>query len=134
MTDDRRRKLHRSPVIRQQTLKMLKIYHNSRCKKSRNGLNYLQDKGLEFEIVEYLKIGLTEEDVKDFIAKSGLSPMELVRTQEDYYKKEMKGKDLSDAKIITEIAANPKLLQRPLVENKGKMVFAQSEDKIDEIL
>ena len=34
---------------------MLKIYHNPRCSKSRAGLKYLQDKGLEPEIRLYMR-------------------------------------------------------------------------------
>ena len=48
---------------------MIKIYHNSRCRKSRAGLQYLQEKGVDFEIVEYLKNGITEEELKDLQIK-----------------------------------------------------------------
>ena len=45
----------------------MKIYHNSRCKKSRAGLQYLEEKKLDFKIVQYLKDeALTEELLKAF--------------------------------------------------------------------
>ena len=33
----------------------MKIYHNPRCRKSREGVQYLTEKGVLFEIVEYMK-------------------------------------------------------------------------------
>ena len=36
----------------------MKIYHNPRCRKSREGVQYLIDKGVKFEIIEYLKENL----------------------------------------------------------------------------
>ena len=41
---------------------MIKIYHNPRCRKSRAGLQYLEGKGVEFEVVEYLKNEISEEE------------------------------------------------------------------------
>ena len=39
---------------------MLKIYHNPRCRKSRAGLEYLQNSGYSFEIIRYMETPLTD--------------------------------------------------------------------------
>ena len=113
---------------------MLKIYHNPRCSKSRKGLEYLQSKSSEFEVVEYLKEGLTTELLKEIILKTHLSPLELIRTHEELYKKELKGKNFNDEEWIDIIIENPKLLHRPIIIGKHKAVLAQPPEKLDELL
>lgn len=112
---------------------MIKIYHNPRCSKSRNGLQYLTDNNIEHEIVEYLKLDLNESDIKDLVLKTGLKPIELVRTHEEYYKKNLKGKNFSDDEWYKILSDNPKLLHRPIVVKGDKAVFAQPPEKINEL-
>ena len=118
----------------EKTNPILKIYHNPRCRKSREGLSYLQTKSNSFKIVEYLKSGLTEEFLNEIILKSNLKPKDLVRTQEELYKKELKGKHFTDEEWIKIIIENPVLLQRPIVVGKLKAVLAQPAEEIDKIL
>lgn len=113
---------------------MIKIYHNPRCKKSRAGLDYLQSKVEDVEIIKYLNDTPTAKELKDIIAKTGKEPVELLRKQEDYFKKHMKGKDLSNDQIIEEMAANPKIIERPIVVKENKAVLAQPPEEIDKIL
>lgn len=113
---------------------MLKIYHNNRCKKSRAGLQYLQEKGLEPEIIEYLKTPLTEKEFRVILMKLNKAPLEMVRTQEAIYKSEFKGKNFNDDEWIKIILENPKLLKRPIVETKHKAIWADPAKNIDEVL
>jgi arsenate reductase (glutaredoxin) len=109
----------------------LKIYHNPRCKKSREGLLYLQSKSSNFEIIEYLKTGLTSEMIKEILLKSNLKPLDLVRNQEELYKKQLKGKQFNQEEWIDILAENPELLHRPFVVGKHRAILAQPADKID---
>ena len=104
---------------------MIKIYHNPRCKHSRSGLKYLKSKGLEFETIDYLKTGLSENELKDILSKMNKNPDEMIRKQEEVYKKEVKGKDFDDDKLIKIISKNLKLLHRPIVETDDKAVFSR---------
>ena len=58
----------------------MKIYHNPRCSKSRKGLQYLEEKGCDFEVVKYLEEGISETELKELIAKTGKKPLHLVCT------------------------------------------------------
>ena len=111
----------------------VKVYHNTRCKKSRAGLEHLQTKTDDIEIIQYLKDGITEDELKEIVLKLNISPSNLVRTQEDLYKKELKGKSFTDEEWIKIIAENPKLLKRPVVLTKHKAVIGDPPENIDRL-
>lgn len=113
---------------------MLRIYHNPLCRKSRAGLKYLKDKGVDFESVEYLKKRLSEKDLEKLLIKLNMKPIDIVRTQEEYYKKNLKGKKFNDHEWIRIIVQNPKLLKRPIVEREYKAVVGDPVSNIEVIL
>lgn len=113
---------------------MIKIYHNPRCSKSRKALQYLEDKGHQFEIVKYLDEGLNETDLSELIAKSSKKPFGFVRQHEQLYKDIYKGKMLSDQEWLTVLVENPRLLHRPIIENGDKAILGNPPEDIDGIL
>jgi len=113
---------------------MLTIYHNPQCRKSRAGLKYLQDKGVDISIVEYLKKPLTAKELEKLLVKLNIKPVELVRTQEAYYKQNLKGKKFEDHEWIKILLGNPKLIQRPVVEAQYKAVIGDPVENIDILL
>lgn len=112
---------------------MITIFHNPRCSKSRLGLDYLKTKTEDFEIIDYLKTGLTKEILQQIIQRLNVKPVELVRTQEDYFKQQLKGKIFSDEEWIQIIIENPKLLKCPIIVNKYKAVWADPADLTDKL-
>ena len=113
---------------------MLVIYHNPRCRKSRAGLEYLKSKTQEFQIRDYIKDGLSEKDLQEILLKTNLEPIDLVRKQEDVYKKELKGRSFTREEWIRILCENPKLLQRPIVMSKHKAVIGDPAKKINVVL
>ncbi len=111
----------------------MKIYHNNRCKKSRAGLQYLQEKTSDFEIVEYLKNELSIAELTDIFKKLGKKPEEMIRKQEKVFKEKFKGKSFSDAEWIKIIANNPKLLNRPIVVKGEKAVWGDPAENINDL-
>ena len=61
-------------------------------------------------------------------------PSNLVRTEEDYYKKELKGKDIQDEEWITILSENPRLIQRPIIVTEHNAVLGQPPENIDNLL
>jgi arsenate reductase (glutaredoxin) len=113
---------------------MIKIFHNPKCRKSREGLEYLKSKTNDFEIIDYIKHGLAETDLKEILLKTNLKPIDIIRKQEDIYKKELKGKSFNIQEWLKIICENPKLLQRPFVVAKLKAVLGDPTKRIEEVL
>ncbi len=101
---------------------MITIYHNPRCKKSRAGLARLEEKGVDFEVKNYIKEGITPEEFNDVLMKLNLKPQEMIRTQEADFKSKYKGKNFTDDEWIKIMAENPKLIKRPIVVKQYKAV------------
>ena len=112
----------------------VKIYHNSRCRKSREGLEFLQKKGIQPEIIDYINSPLKEDEIASLLKLLGMKPLELVRTQEDFYKKELKNKNLTDTQWIKILSENPRLIKRPIVVIGEKAVWGDPPGKIDDAL
>jgi len=112
---------------------MFTIYHNPRCKKSRAGLQHVIEKGMEHQVREYLKDPLSEEELTTLLMKLHKKPLEIIRTQEEYFRKELKGLSLNDLEWIKVMLENPKLIQRPIVEGKYKAVLGDPVENIDEL-
>lgn len=109
---------------------MLTIYHNPACRKSRAGLEFLKESGQPFTVREYLKAPLSEEEIEKLLVKLNSKPADMLRTQEDYYKQNLKGKHFEDHELVKIIAANPKLLRRPVVEGRYKAVVGDPAEAI----
>ena len=110
---------------------MYTVYHNPRCKKSRAGLQYVIEKGMEHQVREYLKEPLSEKELGTLLMKLHLKPRDMIRTQEACFKKELKSLNLNDEEWIKVMVANPKLIQRPIVEGKYKAVLGDPAENID---
>lgn len=110
------------------------IYHNPRCAKSRAGLQYLEEKGYEIEVRKYLSDGITVDQLKEIIEKTGEDAFHFVRTNEPEYTAKYKGKKLTNEQWIKILAENPKLLQRPIVINGNKAVLANPPENIEDIM
>jgi len=113
---------------------MIKIYHNPRCSKSRQGLEIVENSAKEFEVVKYLDNIPSEGELKDIINLLGISPIQLVRKNEQIWKDNFKGKELSDTEIIKAMVENPKLIERPIVINGNKAVIGRPPETIKEII
>ena len=113
---------------------MIKIYHNPRCGKSREGLELLKNSGKDFEVVKYLEDVPTFEELKSIIDKLKIKPIDLVRQNEKIWIENFKSKALSDDEIITAMISNPILIERPIVVNGNKVAIGRPPQNIAEIL
>lgn len=113
---------------------MLKIYHNPRCSKSRQGLAILEESKMPFEIIKYLDQPPTIEELTKLIKTLDISPIQLIRKGEAVWKENYKGKTLTDSQIIEAMAKHPKLIERPIVIDGNKAVIGRPPVLIKDLL
>ena len=113
---------------------MTKIYHNPRCSKSRQVLALLEEKGEHIEIIKYLENTPTEKELSEIIDLLGIKPIELVRTNENIWKENYKGKSLKSDELIHIMVQNPKLIERPIVIKNNKAVIGRPPENVLTIL
>ena len=109
-----------------------KIYHNPRCSKSRNTLALLREKGIEPEVVEYLKTPPSAAELKEIVAQLGIRPAQLLRKKEA--KEEGVDPALADDALIEAMAAHPRVIERPIVVSGGKAALGRPPEKVLELI
>lgn len=113
----------------------VKIYHNTRCSKSRQTLQLLLDQGIEPEIIEYLKNPPSHEAIKNILQKLAMQPRDLMRKKEAEYKATgMDNTDLTDDQLIDGMIATPKLIERPIVLSNNKAAIGRPPEDVLKIL
>ncbi|WP_407331147.1 arsenate reductase (glutaredoxin) [Enterovibrio sp. 27052020O] len=112
------------------------IYHNSRCSKSRQTLALLTERGIEPDVVAYLDTPPSVETIKTLLSQLGYdSPRQMMRTKEDIYKELNLGDaSVTDEQLIVAMAANPKLIERPIVVANGKAAMGRPPESVLDIL
>lgn len=111
------------------------IYHNPRCSKSRQTLQLLIDHNVTPTIIEYLKSGVTKEEVTSLLSKLSILPRELMRTKDAIYKEQALNNELlTDEELINAIVKTPKLLERPIVVNNDKAAIGRPPESVLDII
>ncbi len=113
---------------------MLKIYHNNRCRKSREALEVLEKSGQKFEIIKYLEDVPSISELEEIISFLNIEPIALVRKNETIWKENFKGKDLSDNAIVKIMHENPKLIERPIVIKGKKAEIGRPIERIVKLI
>lgn len=113
----------------------VKIYHNPRCSKSRQTLQLLIDKGLQPEIIDYLKNPPSVDELTHILQLLNIQARALMRRQESEYQAlGLNDPQLSETQLIESMAATPKLIERPIVINKGKAAIGRPPEAVLAIL
>ena len=110
-----------------------KIYHNPRCSKSRATLALLEERGVGTEIVDYLASPPSRDVLRGLLRKLGAPALTMVRTDEHEFKP-FKGRALDEEQILDLLVAQPRLLQRPIVEIGSKARIGRPPEQVLELL
>lgn len=110
------------------------IWHNPRCRKSREALKLIEERGVTPRIVRYLEEPPSRADLEQVLEATGLRPIELTRTKEKLFKELGLGKDDPDERILQALAEHPKLIERPVVFGPKGVVLARPPERAVEVL
>lgn len=110
------------------------IWHNPACGTSRKTLEILRETpGLELDVVEYLKQPPGRDKLAQLYRDAGISPREGLRTRgTDAEDRGLTSAD--DAAVLDAMAADPRLIERPLVETEKGVRLCRPQDRVREIL
>jgi arsenate reductase len=112
----------------------IQIWHNPKCSKSRDAMILLEEKGITADIVKYLEVSPSKEQVKEVLKKLNMKASELLRTGEDIFKK-LNLKDIDDEEKLIEIMIeNPILIERPIIIKGDKAVIARPIENLKELI
>ena len=111
------------------------VYHNPSCSKSRGALDILGERGVDFEVVEYLKAPLDAARLAEVLDKVDAAPAELVRKDSHFRSLGLSPDDYADADaVIGLLVEHPKLMQRPVVVRGDRAVIARPSEKVEQLL
>jgi arsenate reductase (glutaredoxin) len=115
-------------------IKMYQIYHNPRCRISRQVLASLQKTGKEIVVIEYLKETPSVADLKVVLMKLNLRPQQIIRTHEKIFRQKFKEKKFTDTEWLQILYENPLLIERPIVIKNNKAIVCRPPEKVEEII
>ncbi|HEU4657290.1 MAG TPA: ArsC/Spx/MgsR family protein [Capillimicrobium sp.] len=112
--------------------RVITVYEKRTCTTCKKLAALLEERGVDFERVEYHVEGLTEPEIRDLLAKAGIPARDALRMREEGAKELAESAD-EDA-IVRAMAERPELLQRPIVVNGDRAVLARPVERVLEIL
>ena len=113
----------------------LTVYEKPTCTTCRNLAQLLQERGIDFERVNYHVDPLPEAKIRELLAKAGISAREALRTREPVYAElGLDEREASEDELVALMAEHPQLLQRPVVVRGDRAVLARPIERALELL
>ena len=113
----------------------LLVYHNPVCGKSRGALDILRERGVDAEVIEYLKTPLDRATLERVLTLLGGPPADLVRKDTRFAELGLRAQDSTTREqVVTLLLAHPELMERPVVIRDGRAVIARPSERVLELL
>lgn len=111
------------------------VYEKPTCTKCRQTNKLLNEKGIDYEKVNYFETPISETKLKSLVKKLGISANELLRSSEKKYRElKLSKADLSEKELIGLMVEYPELMQRPIVEKGTKAVLGRPPENVNELV
>lgn len=111
------------------------IFHNTRCGTSRTTLDTIRAAGVEPRVVDYLAQPPSRDELKDLIARAGLSVRDAVRSKEALFAElGLDNPATTDDALLDAMVAHPILINRPFVVTPKGVRLCRPADLVHEIL
>lgn len=111
-----------------------RLYHNADCSKCRGALALLIEHEVEVEVVNYLERPPGVEQLRDLLDKLRLPALALVRDSDAVASARVVAPGASEEAILRTLAADPRLLQRPILVVGERAVIARPPERVLEII
>ena len=109
------------------------IWHNPACGTSRKTLALLEEHGAQIEVIEYLKHPPTRDKLAQLYRDAGMTPNDGLRLRGT--DAEERGlRNASPGEVLDAMAADPRLIERPLVETEKGVRLCRPQERVEEIL
>ena len=105
------------------------IWHHPRCSKSRAVLALLHTAGAEVTVIDYLATPPSAAELARLYARAGLTPRQGLRADAP-----LSVSASADDAILAAMAADPAIIERPLVETDRGVVLARPPALVHRIL
>ncbi len=113
----------------------MKLYHNTRCSKSRGALELLHERGIEPEVVYYLETPPSPAELRELLGKLGIGARGLLRQGEpEFAELGLNDPSLADDALVAAMAEYPRLIERPVFVNGDRAAIARPPERLLEIL
>ena len=113
---------------------MIEVYHNNSCSKSRNAVDILNEKGIDFSIRNYIDQPLNLDEIQRLHQLLNVPFIDMVRTDEPVYNKLFGSTTPMENELQQALVQHPVLLQRPIVINGEKAVIARPPERVLEVI
>ncbi len=111
------------------------IYQKPTCTTCRQVYAALKESGVDFSAIDYYVDPIPKEKLVELLRKMKMRPRDLLRKNEDIYKKlDLANRDLTDAQLVELMVEHPDLIQRPIVEKGTRAILARPAERLKEIL
>ena len=111
------------------------IWHNPKCSTSRKVLEMIRHKGIEPQIVDYVKTPPSAAEIKTVLKEMGMKPRELLRRRGTPFDElSLDDPKHTDAALIAAMAAHPILIERPVVRGHKGTRLCRPPERLGEIL
>jgi arsenate reductase (glutaredoxin) len=126
----------RSSLCRRIVVAEPTLFHNPRCSKSRGAKQLLDDAGVSYEIVEYLKAPPTRAQIEHLVDSLIDEPATLVRTGEASFKQLGVDKAALAEKdaVVDLLTDHPELMERPVLVVGDRAVIGRPPERVRELL
>ena len=115
-------------------MNQLTVYEKPTCTTCRKVAKILNEKGIDFEKVNYYIDPFSKNKLKSLLKKMKMKPSELLRKNEKVYKElEIKNKNYSEEEILNMMIKHPDLVQRPILELGEKAILGRPPEKINKL-
>ncbi|MCX7620077.1 MAG: hypothetical protein N2037_04430 [Acidimicrobiales bacterium] len=113
----------------------VQLFFNPHCSKARSARSLLDERGVDYELVEYLKNPPSRDQIEHLLAILEDPPEKLVRKDNRFKELGLDPSDYNDRGAIAALLVeHPELMERPVVVVGDRAVIGRPPERVLELL